>query len=85
MSKSIRELSRIDYVADENNVSWEQVRTGALLRIADALEKPQTNFQARVTALEKAVEMRDSQIDQLMRCNAALRGVITRMKKRGAS
>ena len=64
----------------------DQLKLGCLQRIADAIELMAQNYQSligqRNTYENWYKEERNKRLHQ-ERCNAALRGVITKMKKKG--
>jgi len=86
--KPYRDESRANYGSDQvGNLSLEQLRTGALLRIADASESMAREYnrlldEARVQ--RRRAENLDRQNDTLRRRVAALKGVITKMKAKEA-
>jgi len=90
MFKRYREESRNHWGAEldsSTNLSIEQINCGALLRIADATEKMAQSYQA-------LIEDRDyykkrhiecvQEIRSLKKSNSALRGQITKLKKKNA-
>lgn len=81
--KSYREESKTDYGFHDRDTRAEDLSLGALLRIADATEAMAKN----VAQLEKNRDYYKQRFEdelacakRLVRSNAALRGVITRMK-----
>ena len=84
--KSYREESRKDWgMSKPGNLSLDQVNCGALLRIADATETMARNhvqMQADLDYYKTLSETRAEVINRLERSNAALRGTITKLKKR---
>lgn len=82
--RSYREESRSDWGArDEGGFSLDQVNTGALLRIADAVEKMAESYDTmrrdRDVWKERALFAR-RRLDTERRRTAALRGWITRAR-----
>lgn len=83
---TLREVSKGRWTAVQGDApTYEEIRIGALQRIADAVEFV---AQDRLT-LEAGIQWRDKQLDSwqrrcaaLRRSNAALRGVITKLKAR---
>lgn len=84
--KSYRKESRIDWgTFQKGDLSLDEIKTGCLLRIADSLEKLEIPHKGLLTENEhlgRRVKEQGAVIDQLRRSNAALRGTITRMKKK---
>lgn len=83
---SFREHSRQDYGRmDGGKLTVEQISCGALLRIADATEAMARNhvqMQADLDYYKTLSETRAEVINRLERSTAALRGTITKLKKR---
>lgn len=83
MTKTLREIAKSDY--HENKNTAEHITLRSLKRIADSLE---LMAKDRITLEEKYKRLKDMYFDlrktkeALERSNAALRGVITKMKKR---
>ena len=82
--RSYRDESRIDWgTRDEGGFSLDQVNAGALLRIADAVEKMANNYDVmqrdRDFWKESALSAERS-LDTEHRRTAALRGWIKRMR-----
>ncbi len=77
----MRETSRREW---SSNTSIEHINCGSLQRIADALEKVAVNYDSLLRDKKWAEESRDRYVNALeseRRRTAALRGVITKMKK----
>ncbi len=77
----MRETSRKEFTSSD---TVEHINCGSLQRIADALEKVALNYDSLLRDKKWAEEMRDRYKNKLefeMRRTAALRGVITKMKK----
>lgn len=87
MSKSLREGSRLDYTSAEP-FNLEKLQTGALLRMADATEVMAKNYNALLVQNEQLRESlkfwRESSLSKDRKLNA-LRGVITKLKKKGVA
>lgn len=83
--KSYRDESRANWGSiTDKDVSTEQIKLGALLRIADATENMAKNFLALQDELARVKESRDYFMQKCERYNrrqAGLLGTITRMKK----
>lgn len=81
-----REESRRNYhTKDDKNFTPEELRTGSLLRIADAVEKMAVNYTAlqnEVAYLKERKTSLEGQVNRLLRSNAALRGCLKRFKKK---
>ncbi len=84
MSKNYRTESRLAYAkANNEDFTLEELRTGSLLRIADAAEKMAGNYTAlqdQIVYLKKDKIWLRERIDYLEHSNAALRGHIKRFK-----
>lgn len=86
---NLREETRKAYTSttETNSFNLEQLRTGALLRIADATEKMAASYDQlrrerdNLSASVDAAWEREARLERRV---AALRGVITRMKKEAA-
>lgn len=81
--KLYREESRKNY-GTSAGIDLDKLKTGALLRIADATEKMAQNYDALLQAKKSAEEGRNywrSESERMARRINSLRGVITRMKK----
>lgn len=84
MSKDLREWSKGRWLPNSSKPDIEEIQSGCLQRIADATEMMSKNHDALVRDRDIYKRLfRDSKdrIEQLERSNAALRGVITRLKK----
>lgn len=87
--KSYRKESRCDYgrtIPDGTFLTDEQLKLGATLRIADAVEKiaePYVKLLAQTVRDQERMKNQDEVINRLVRSNSALRGVIKRMKRGG--
>lgn len=83
--KSFKEHSKDNYGTSQSNATLEQVNCGSLKRIADATEKMASNY----TQMEKDLnfykvccEWQAKDIERLYRKIRALKGHLTRAKKR---
>lgn len=84
MNKTIRDASRVDYTTAGEKPTWEEVRGGALLRIADAVEKVAQRHTALIDERDMYKRWYDRESERRATAErriAALQGVITRMKK----
>lgn len=85
--KSFKDESRANWgetLEPGQFLSDERLQLGAILRIADATEAMAKNWRQLVAERDEAVASRDRALareDKLDRRVAALRGVITRMKR----
>jgi hypothetical protein len=83
---SFREHSRRDYGRrDGGKLTVEQINCGALLRIADATETMARNYvqmQADLDYYKTLAETRAESLNRIEKCNSALRGVITKLKRK---
>lgn len=81
--KYYRAESKKDYGTHSEKLSIEQIQTGALLRIADAVELMAQNYTAMQNDVkfykERCNQLR-VEIERLNRKNAALRGHLTKLK-----
>lgn len=81
---TIKDASRGNYTTKDEVPTWQEVRDGALLRIADAVEKMaqrHIDLMRERDYYERLASSRAADIHRLARSNAALRGVIARMKR----
>ena len=85
-TKLLRDRSRENWVVGENDsLSLEQINTGCLIRIADASEamaKEHNRLIQENKWLSEQYRIRGEEIARLERQRGALRGTITRMKKK---
>jgi len=82
--KSFREESRINWGVHDLTVDNDQIKLGALLRIAYSCElmaKDRQQMERNLKWHEEHLSRRTRECDRLARSNAALRGVISRLKK----
>jgi len=82
--KSFREESRLNWGVSDLTPDNDQIKLGALLRIADSCElmaKDRQQMERNLKWHEEHLASRTRECDRLARSNAALRGVISRMKK----
>lgn len=85
---SLRDESRKEYLLRGASAHTDELRTGALQRIADAVEKMaqrHTELIRERDYYERLASSRAEGIHRLERSNAALRGVIARMKRAQAA
>lgn len=85
--KSYRKESRKDWgeTNDSSLLTIEQINTGAMLRIADATEAMAKNYvalQAEAERYKRWYEEERRESASLRRRNIALRGQITKLRKR---
>jgi hypothetical protein len=93
MANSLKDRTRRDF-DEEKSVTWEGLKTGCLMRIADALErlaidKTEVETQKELETAKKesaswlrAYATRAAELDHLYRRINSLRGVITRLNKK---
>ena len=82
---NLREVSRSSWGPRGHAPSAEEINTGSLQRVADALEKiadDRVKLENQVYFLKKRVSFIRREKERLERSNAALRGVITKMKRK---
>ncbi len=82
-SKTHREASREGWNISSDYATREELRTGAQLRMADAMEsmaKSKVDLEAEVKRWKGVAACRLSELIYRRRSNAALRGVITKLK-----
>lgn len=85
---SHRENSRIDWgrnVDGGKNPNSDDIRMGCLLRIADATEAMSKNhvaLQRERDVLAKTCDRLQAEVDRLTRQRTALRGVVSRLKRK---
>lgn len=68
----------------DQNLNIEQIQLGAVLRIADAVEKMAQNYNALLTDRDwykRRYQEQSEVISRLQRSQAGLRGYIKRLKK----
>lgn len=88
--RNYRDASRINWGNEDtgNGLSLEQINTGAMLRVADACELMAKNHDQLVRAkeaAERSVQFWRNQANSLQRSNNALRGQITKLRKKLAT
>ena len=85
-NKDLKTCSKGNYgLPHEGNPTLEDIRTSALMRIADATETIASDYAKLRKDLEyfaNGYKKRGVEISELERRNAALRGVITRLKNK---
>lgn len=72
--------------SDYDSLSFEEINCGSLLRIADSMEVVAKEYNAILADMkfyQKRYHELLDQVERLKRSNAALRGVITKMKGAG--
>lgn len=82
--KNFRKMSKNNWFSSEGPTS-ENINTGSLQRIADSLEKieqPYLKLISEIKFYSDAYNRQGITIQKLLRKNAALRGVITKLKKK---
>ena len=82
---SFRGKSRLDWGGKHSQLSIEEINTGAFLRIADATEamaKNHVKLQAERDRLQRWYDQEHRRAAALKRSNSALRGQITKLRKR---
>lgn len=88
MSRDLREASRAKWVSNAESLSLEQINTGSMLRIADATELMARNYQRLISERDmykRLFEEERATAKRLTRQANALRGVITRLKRKAGS
>jgi hypothetical protein len=83
--KGYREISRSTDWGSESNPTLEQINAGSMLRIADAMEKMTQSFDALRADRDYwrgRAEDWECKANRLSRSIAALRGYITRLKRK---
>ena len=82
---SLRELSKKNFTTVVgNSVDNDTLKTGAMLRIADSVEKMaqyHVNILRDLENYKSMVSSKNETIQRLYKTNSALRGVITKLKK----
>lgn len=85
MLVSWRQESKKDYGSDyKHDINIDNIKTGAVLRIADAVEvmsRRYTDLLDQVESAKRDAEFYRKLYLKMQRRNYALRGVITRMKR----
>lgn len=83
-NKTFKEISKGDWHAANGPVSNEQIKIGALQRIADASEIMAQNhirLQNERDQYKRWYEEERKRCEKLKRSNAGLQGVITKLKR----
>ena len=84
--RSYKTESRVDWgTSSDGLLNIEQINCGAILRIADAVEKMAASYDQMRNARdywERRAKENQATADRLARSNAALRGVIARAKRK---
>lgn len=85
MFKSYKEESKINWGRNtDEKISTEQIQLGAVLRIADAVEKVAVRYDDLITDRDwykRRYQEQSLEISRLQRSQAGLRGYIKRLKK----
>lgn len=85
MFKSYKEESKSNWgMTTDQNLNIEQIQLGAVLRIADAVEKMAQNYDTLLTDRDwykRRYQEQSEVISRLQRSQAGLRGYIKRLKK----
>lgn len=91
-SESWKKSSRIDWHSESKNdvgfLSVDHVKAGALMRIADVTEMMAKNHDQLVRDAEnnkRWYQEEKQRREKLQRSNAALRGIIKRMKRKASN
>lgn len=82
--KSYRQESRVDWGRSDANPTMDEIKTGAIFRIADACELMAKNHAQLIDERDRYKRWYDQKCEQNYRLERrinSLRGVITRMKK----
>lgn len=82
--KNYRDISRTSWGTSEE-ISPDHIMLGAVLRIADAVEKMAESWVRLTTDRDqwkRTAENRSARIAELERSNRALRGVVTKLRSR---
>lgn len=87
MSKNLREETKLQWMTrpEQRGPDHEQLILGCLLRIADAVEKMairHTELMRDRDYYSREAESLRGRRDSLMRSNSALKGQITKLKKK---
>lgn len=85
MFKSYREESKKNWGTEDEQLTQDQIKFGAVLRIADATEAMAKNHEDLLRQLKwykQAYKDASRRAEHYRRSNAGLRGVITRLKKK---
>ena len=86
-SLEFRQGSKADWVTTDTELTLEQIQCGATLRIADACELMAQNHARLVEERDRYARRYESERQtaaRLNKSNAALRGVIGRMKRQNS-
>lgn len=78
---TLRESSKSSWFSND---TLEQINAGSLQRIADAIEmscKDREKLERDYAYMRQSRDSANAAVDRLTRSNAALRGVINRMRK----
>ena len=84
--KTYKNQSKRSWVWSEGTPDNNQLKLGCLQRIADATELMAQNYQSLIVQRNTYINWYEEEKNKRLhqeKCNAALRGVITKMKKKG--
>jgi plasmid maintenance system antidote protein VapI len=88
MARKLKDASRsIEWMSNSESISLDEVKAGAILRIADATEVMAQNFvrlQNERDMWQRDSEQRRDVIESLRRQNASLKGVVTKLRRAAA-
>lgn len=82
--RSYRDIANANYGTSDDSISLDQIKTGALLKIADSVSAMAQNWTSLVRerdTFERLYRSERQSSERLLRRNSALRGAITKMKK----
>jgi hypothetical protein len=85
---TLREASRKDYSPTSYPATHTEIQSGAIQRIADATEKMAQNYNQLLNEKRWAEQRADEQrqtAERIARRNRALRGVITKLKRKATA
>jgi len=80
----LKDDSKIDFASSDDN-TWDSLNTGCLMRIADATESMAKEYNRLIADNKWLSRTRTNTMaenQRLRRSNSALRGVITKMKRK---
>jgi len=85
MAQTLRQKSKTEWTTENHSYNVDDVKLGALQRIADATEAMAKNYNDLLRDVKLYKDMYQNQTkrrQQLERSNAALRGQITKLRKK---
>jgi hypothetical protein len=88
MKKYFKEESRRDFYREADRLTFDEVRLGALMRIADSLERLEKPYLALLDKVKLYRGLYEDELERrrgLERSNRALRAWVTRLKKSRAN